>query len=71
MFVGEFIKSLRAERGWSREILARESGLDPTTLRRCELIGRVTPRSAERLAAVFKRKPSEFAPKDRRVGKEK
>jgi transcriptional regulator with XRE-family HTH domain len=66
VFVGDKIRKLRTERGLSLMHLGRLTGLDPQTIRRCEVVGQVTPRSARRLAAALHCSPEEFSPRDLR-----
>ncbi len=53
MFVGDYLRKLRTRKGLSILRLSREAGLDPETIRRCEVNGRISERSAERLAAAL------------------
>lgn len=63
---GTFLRNLRIAKGLSLLDVARDTGLDPTTIRRCELISCITPRSARRLAKALGCKPADLKPRDNR-----
>ena len=64
MSAGTYLRQLRVRKGMSLLDVARETGLDPTTIRRCELISCITPRSAKRLAKALGCKPADLKPRD-------
>lgn len=64
MFVGDKLRSLRNAKGHSLFVMARITGLDPQTIRRAEVTGQLTPRTAERLAPVLGCSVKELKPTD-------
>lgn len=66
MFNGDFLRDLRIKKGLSLMRLGRLTGLDPQTIRRCEVVGQITPRSAKRLAVALGCKESDLKPADLR-----
>lgn len=66
MFVGDKLRKMRTDKGLSLMTLGRLTGLDPQTIRRCEVVGQITPRSAKRLAKALGCSPAEFKPRDLR-----
>jgi transcriptional regulator with XRE-family HTH domain len=63
---GTFLRTLRESKGMSLFDVSRETGLDPQTIRRCEIIGSITPRSAKRLAKALGCKVEDLKPRDLR-----
>ncbi len=66
MFVGDKLRKMRTDKGLSLMTLGRLTGLDPQTIRRCEVVGQITPRSARRLSKALGCSPAEFKPRDLR-----
>lgn len=66
MFVGDKIRQMRTAKGLSLMVLGRLTGLDPQTIRRCEVVGQITPRSAKRLARALGCAAEELGPRDLR-----
>ena len=65
VFIGDRIRELRGKR--SREVICRDANIDPTTLRRAELMGRLTLLTATKLAPVLGVKPLGLKPRDGRA----
>ncbi len=65
-FVGSYLRKLRESKKMSLFDVARETGLDPQTIRRCEVIGAITPRSATRLAKALGCKVADLKTRDLR-----
>jgi transcriptional regulator with XRE-family HTH domain len=63
-FVGDRIRRLREAQGLSQMGLRRLSGLSPTTIYRAEVGGVVTPKTAAKLAEIFRCKTDELLPMD-------
>jgi transcriptional regulator with XRE-family HTH domain len=63
MRVGAKCRELRKAQGLSMLALAGRTGLSLCTIQAIERAGRVTRRTAELLAAVFKVKPGDLMPK--------
>lgn len=61
---GTFLRNLRLSKGLSLFDLARDTGLDPQTIRRCEVIGAITPRSAKRLVKALGCRVEDLKPRD-------
>jgi hypothetical protein len=66
MFVGTKLRQMRVSKGLSLMLLGRLTGLDPQTIRRCEVAGQITPRSAKRLAKALGCAAEELEPRDLR-----
>jgi hypothetical protein len=65
VFLGDYIRKLRGSR--SRETVCRDANIDPTTLRRAEVMGHLTLLTATKLAPVLKVKPTDLKPRDGRA----
>ena len=57
----EKLKSLRKEKGWSQEVLAKATGLSVRTIQRIESDGRASQESTLSLASVFNLSPQLLA----------
>ena len=64
-FIGDRIRELRGKR--SRDVICRDANIDPTTLRRAEILGRLTPLTAHKLAPVLGVKPEDLKTRDGRA----
>ncbi len=54
------LKTLRSERGWSQEVVAKSSGLSVRTIQRIEGNGKASPESVLALASVFNLSPEQL-----------
>ncbi len=54
------LRALRAEKGWSQEVVAKSTGLSVRTIQRVEADGKASPESTLALASVFDLSPKEL-----------